>query len=116
MHDWPRHRSRCILRCTPTRLFPARAPRRSRLSEAARRRGVPVVVVAGSSPVVVVAAYLIRRHLEEPPAFEEAVAEATGLELLRIGDMNVLGASVMAQALMVAVTLLSALGPIRIEE
>ena len=46
----------------------------------------------------------------------DRVAEATGLELLRIGDMNVLGASVMAQALMIAVTLLSALGPIRIEE
>lgn len=46
----------------------------------------------------------------------DRAAEATGLELLRIGDMNVLGASVMAQALMAAVTLLSALGPIRIEE
>lgn len=46
----------------------------------------------------------------------DRAAEATSLELLRIGDMNVLGASVMAQALMVAVTLLSALGPIRIEE
>ena len=46
----------------------------------------------------------------------DRVAEATGLELLRIGDMNVLGASVVAQALMIAVTLLSALGPIRIEE
>ena len=46
----------------------------------------------------------------------DRAAEATGLELLRIGDMNVLGASVMAQALMIAVTLLSALGPIRIEE
>ena len=46
----------------------------------------------------------------------DRLAEATSLELLRIGDMNVLGASVMAQALMVAVTLLSALGPIRIEE
>jgi hypothetical protein len=46
----------------------------------------------------------------------DRVAEATGLELLRVGDMNVLGASVMAQALMIAVTLLSALGPIRIEE
>lgn len=46
----------------------------------------------------------------------DRVAEATRLELLRIGDMNVLGASVVAQALMVAVTLLSALGPIRIEE
>ena len=46
----------------------------------------------------------------------DRVAEATGLEVLRIGDMNVLGASVGAQAFMVAVTLLSALGPIRIEE
>ena len=46
----------------------------------------------------------------------DRVAEATGLELLRIGDMNVLGASIVAQAFMVAVVLLSALGPIRIEE
>jgi hypothetical protein len=46
----------------------------------------------------------------------DRVAEATGIELLRVGDMNVLGASVTAQALMIAVTLLSALGPIRIEE
>lgn len=46
----------------------------------------------------------------------DRVAEATGLELLRVGDMNVLGASVAAQALMIAVTLLSALGPIRIED
>ncbi|HET9416990.1 MAG TPA: hypothetical protein VFP30_05545 [Candidatus Limnocylindria bacterium] len=46
----------------------------------------------------------------------DRVAEATGLEVLRIGDMNVLGASVTAQAFMVAATLLSALGPIRIEE
>jgi hypothetical protein len=46
----------------------------------------------------------------------DRVAEAIGLELLRIGDMNVLGASIVAQAFMVAVVLLSALGPIRIEE
>ena len=46
----------------------------------------------------------------------DRVAEATGLELLRIGDMNVLGASVGAQVFMIAVTLLRALGPIRIEE
>lgn len=46
----------------------------------------------------------------------DQAAETTGLELVRIGDMNVLGASVAAQALMVAVTLLGALGPIRIEE
>lgn len=46
----------------------------------------------------------------------DRVAEATNLELLRIGDMNVLGASVMAQVFMVAVTLLSALGPIEIQD
>ena len=46
----------------------------------------------------------------------DQAAEATGLELLRVGDMNVLGASVAAQAFMLAVTLLGALGPIRIEQ
>ena len=46
----------------------------------------------------------------------DQVGEATGLELVRIGDMNVLAASVMAQLFMVAVALLSALGPIRVEE
>jgi hypothetical protein len=46
----------------------------------------------------------------------DQVAEATGLEVLRIGDMNVLGACVVAQAFMVAVTLLSALGPIEIRD
>ena len=46
----------------------------------------------------------------------DQVGEATGLELLRIGDMNVLAASVMAQLFMVAVALLSALGPIRVED
>lgn len=46
----------------------------------------------------------------------DRAAEATGLELLRIGDMHVLGASIVAQAFMVAVALLSALGPIRIED
>jgi hypothetical protein len=46
----------------------------------------------------------------------DRVAEATNLELLRVGDMNVIGASVMAQVFMVAVTLLGALGPVRIEE
>lgn len=46
----------------------------------------------------------------------DQAGEATGLELVRIGDMNVLAASVMAQLFMVAVALLSALGPIRVEE
>ena len=46
----------------------------------------------------------------------DQVAARTGLELLRIGDMNVIAASVGAQVLMVVVSLLGALGPIRIEE
>jgi len=40
----------------------------------------------------------------------------TGLEILRIGDMHVVAASVMAQVLMVAVTLLAALGPVRVQD
>ena len=40
----------------------------------------------------------------------------TGLEIVRIGDMHVVAASVMAQVLMVAVTLLAALGPVRVED
>ena len=46
----------------------------------------------------------------------DQVAQRTGLELLRIGDMHIVAASVTAQVLMVAVSLLSALGPIRVEE
>jgi hypothetical protein len=46
----------------------------------------------------------------------DQVASRTGLEVLRIGDMHVLAASVMAQVFMVAVSLLGALGPIRVEE
>ena len=46
----------------------------------------------------------------------DQIGERVGLELLRIGDMNVLAASLAAQLLMVAVTLLAALGPIRVEE
>ena len=44
------------------------------------------------------------------------LGEAVGIEMLRIGDMNVLAASLLAQAFMLVVTLLGALGPIRIEE
>jgi hypothetical protein len=44
------------------------------------------------------------------------VGERLGLELLRIGDMRVVAASVGAQLLMVAATLLAALGPVRVEE
>ena len=46
----------------------------------------------------------------------DQVASLTGLEVLRIGDMHVVAASVGAQVLMVATSLLSALGPIRVEE
>jgi hypothetical protein len=49
-------------------------------------------------------------------AIGDRIAAATGLELVRIGDMHVLAASVMAQVLMLAVTLLSALGPIEVKE
>ncbi|MGI8659085.1 MAG: hypothetical protein ACR2K4_10035 [Candidatus Limnocylindria bacterium] len=46
----------------------------------------------------------------------DQVAAGTGLEIIRIGDMHLVAASVGAQLLMVAVSLLSALGPIRVEE
>ena len=46
----------------------------------------------------------------------DQVASRTGLEVLRIGDMHLLAASVMAQVLMLAVALLAALGPIRVED
>ena len=46
----------------------------------------------------------------------DQVAARTGLELLRIGDMHIVAASVTAQVLMLAVSLLSALGPIRVED
>ena len=46
----------------------------------------------------------------------DLVASRTGLELLRIGDMHVVAASVTAQLLMLIVSLLGALGPIRVED
>jgi hypothetical protein len=49
-------------------------------------------------------------------AVGDAIAEPLGIELLRIGDMNVLLASVGAQLLMIVVSLLSALGPVRVED
>lgn len=45
----------------------------------------------------------------------DAVGAATGLEVLRIGDMHVIAASVGAQLLMLAVSLLAAIGPVRVE-
>jgi hypothetical protein len=49
-------------------------------------------------------------------AVGDAIAEPLGIELLRIGDMNVVLASVGAQLLMIVVSLLSALGPVRVED
>ena len=46
----------------------------------------------------------------------DQVGGRTGLELLRIGDMHILAGSVAAQVLMLVVSLLSALGPIRVED
>jgi hypothetical protein len=46
----------------------------------------------------------------------DAVADATRLEVLRIGDMHVIAASVGAQLLMLAATLLAAIGPVRVGE
>ena len=46
----------------------------------------------------------------------DRIGDATRLELLRIGDMHVVAASAGAQLLMLAVTLLSALGPIEVKE
>jgi len=46
----------------------------------------------------------------------DQIAARTGLEVLPIGDMHLVSASVGAQVLMVAVALLGALGPIRVEE
>jgi hypothetical protein len=45
-----------------------------------------------------------------------AVGSRTGLELLRIGDFHVVAASVLAQLAMLAVTLLSAIGPVEIRD
>ncbi|MCA1588096.1 MAG: hypothetical protein LC744_05475 [Chloroflexi bacterium] len=42
------------------------------------------------------------------------LGSVTGLEIIRIGDMHVIAASVVAQLFMVAVTLLAALGPVRV--
>lgn len=46
----------------------------------------------------------------------DAIGERIGFELLRVGDMNIVAASLAAQLLMVAVSLLAALGPVRVEE
>lgn len=46
----------------------------------------------------------------------DLVAGRTGLELLRIGEVHVVAASIGAQLAMLAVVLLSALGPARIAE
>jgi hypothetical protein len=63
-------------------------------------RSVPVLFVAAAAGIVI----------------GNEAGRLTGLELLRIGDMHVVAASLTAQVLMVAVTLLSALGPVRVED
>lgn len=49
-------------------------------------------------------------------ALGDWLASVTGLEVVRIGDMHVVAASVVAQLLMLAVTLLAALGPVHVED
>ena len=66
------------------------------------RWGRIVLALAGASVVGVV--------------LGDAVGQALGLDVLRIGDMHVLAASVAAQVLMIAVTLLAALGPVEIRD
>jgi hypothetical protein len=46
----------------------------------------------------------------------DRLGDAVGFDVLRVGDMNVLAACLGAQILMLAVTLLGALGPIRVDE
>jgi hypothetical protein len=46
----------------------------------------------------------------------DQLAARTGLEVVRIGDMHVVAASITAQVLMLVVSLLGALGPIRVED
>jgi hypothetical protein len=48
-------------------------------------------------------------------ALGDRIGEATGLEVVRIGDMHIVAACVAAQLAMLAVTLLSALGTARPE-
>jgi hypothetical protein len=49
-------------------------------------------------------------------ALGDLAGDAVGLELLRIGDMHVLAASIGSQLLMLIVTLLAALGPVRVSD
>jgi uncharacterized membrane protein len=44
------------------------------------------------------------------------VGRLTGLEIMRVGDMHIVAASVGAQLLMLVVTLLGALGPVRVDD
>ena len=66
------------------------------------RWGRIVLALAGASVVGVV--------------IGDSVGHALGLDVLRIGDMHVLAASVASQVLMIAVTLLAALGPLEIRD
>jgi uncharacterized membrane protein len=44
------------------------------------------------------------------------IGARTGLELVQVGDMHLVAASVASQVLMLAVTLLGALAPVRLED
>jgi hypothetical protein len=46
----------------------------------------------------------------------DMVGARTGLEVLRVGDMHVIAASIAAQLLMTAVSLLAALGPVQVRD
>lgn len=63
-------------------------------------RSVPVLLLASVAGVII----------------GNEVGGRTGLELLQVGDMHVVAASVGAHVLMLAVTLLAAMGPVRIED
>ena len=63
-------------------------------------RSVPILFITSMAGIVV----------------GDAVGSLTGLEIVRVGDMHIVAASVGAQLLMVAVTLLGALGPVRVDD
>lgn len=63
-------------------------------------RSVPILLVAAMVGIVI----------------GNEAGRLTGLEILQVGDMHIVAASVVAQVLMVAVTLLAALGPTRVDE
>jgi uncharacterized membrane protein len=63
-------------------------------------RSVPILFVAAMAGIVI----------------GNEVGSLTGLEIVRVGDMHIVAASVAAQLLMVVVTLLGALGPVKVDD